>query len=87
MNVGLVLAGRGEVSGDVDALGLEPVHEVVQAALHVLLDERLGRLDRDEPGELVEHAVAQRHLRLQLADHRDALAAVLAQRVDACRTR
>ena len=83
----LILAGRREVLRDVDALRLEPVHEVVEAALHVLWTSGSGASTGTSAGELVEHPVAQRHLRLELADHLDALARRRRAARRACRTR
>ena len=48
--------------GIVHALGLEPVVQVVQPALHLLAHERLGRVDVDELGGRFEHLVAQRSI-------------------------
>ena len=65
----LVLAGHGQVLRDRQALHLllEAVRHVVQAALHLLVDERVGDLDRHQAGGLVEDLLAHLHAGLHPA--------------------
>ena len=80
----LLLAGGREVLRDGGALRLEPVREVVQPALHLLL-RRAARAARCRRGSAsgLEHLVAHEHLRLHLARTSSSrLADVGAQLVD-----
>ncbi len=62
-----------------EALGLEAHGEVLQALLHLAVDERLGHLDVDELGQRVADLLAERHLGLHLAHRGHAVGQVVAQ--------
>ena len=80
----LVLAGGGEVLRDrhAQALLLEPVREVVQAPLHLVVHERLGHLLGHERGGGLEDLLPHRHRGLHAGVHVEAGAHVVLQCLD-----
>src|SRR5207245_1210840 len=79
-----ILTGGGEVLRDRHAqpLLLEPVGEVVQAALHLAVDERLGNVVGDERGSSFEDLLPHRHRGLHAGIHVEAGAHVALQPFD-----
>ena len=63
----LVLAGASSYCSSVMPWACEPHGEVLEALLHLGVDQRLGHLVVDELGQRLADLLAQRHLGLDLA--------------------
>ncbi len=80
--LGLTLAGRGEVLLDSEALCLEAHAEVLQPGAHLVVDECLGRLVVDQLAERRCRTLTHRHLRLHRPHDREPPNEVGPQRVE-----